>query len=48
MDEPALALAEYDRFLELWQDADDEYLPIAEDVRSRVAGLTSKTSRTEN
>ncbi len=39
------AIVQYDRFLELWSDADAEYQPLVEDVRGRVARLVAEPGR---
>ena len=38
----AAALDQYDRFLELWEDADPEFQPLVDDVRSRMARLAGE------
>ncbi len=36
------AIEYYNRFVELWQDADPVLQPIVEDVRGRIAGLVGE------
>jgi DNA-binding SARP family transcriptional activator len=38
----ANAIAYYDRFAELWKDADPELQPVVRDVRQRIARLAGE------
>ncbi len=36
------AVEYYDRFVELWKDADEELQPVVRDVRARIARLVGE------
>ena len=39
------AIVQYATFVDFWREADPEYQPLVDDVRSRLARLTAETSR---